>query len=198
MIEIVLLTIIYFTVFAVIHSFTASLYFKRKIRYRLGPFVDKVYLPVYSLLALLTISPLVYLIYNNPGSIIYIIPTPWFWVMISIQVIAALVAPRALTDAPHRFKLRLQLGQVDNKELNHLKIKGIYKWIRDPFLLSGLVIIWFTPFMTLNLLLIYVLITIYLVFGSFHWEKRLVEQFGTEYKEYQTEVNRILPRDPNK
>ena len=50
--------------------------------------------------------------------------------------------------------------------------------------------------MTTNLLIIYILTTIYLVAGSFHWESRLLAQFGDEYREYQKRVHRIIPTFP--
>ncbi|TFH04517.1 MAG: isoprenylcysteine carboxylmethyltransferase family protein, partial [Methanosarcina sp.] len=78
-------------------------------------------------------------------------------------------------------------------EAGPLNIRGIYRWVRDPFLLTGLIIIWLTPFMTVNLLVIYILSTIYLYLGSLHWETRLVAQFGDEYREYQKRVHRIIP-----
>ena len=49
------------------------------------------------------------------------------------------------------------------------------------------------PFMTVNLLVIYLLTTIYLFLGSLHWETKLVAQFGDEYREYQKKVHRIIP-----
>lgn len=180
--------------FAAIHSFLASLPFKRFLMRALGPRADKLFMPAFSLIAVITILPVVYLLVKNPGPILYIVPSPWRWFMVGGQLIAALVAPRALLDAPHRFKLRRQLSQPSTPEAGNLDIKGIYKWVRDPFLLSGLVIIWLTPFMTTNLLVIYILATIYLYLGSLHWETRLVAQFGDEYREYQKRVHRIIPR----
>jgi protein-S-isoprenylcysteine O-methyltransferase Ste14 len=47
--------------------------------------------------------------------------------------------------------------------------------------------------MTVNLLVIYLLTTIYLFLGSLHWETRLVAQFGDEYQEYRRQVHRIIP-----
>ncbi|MDM7918394.1 MAG: hypothetical protein QUS12_04425, partial [Methanosarcina sp.] len=49
------------------------------------------------------------------------------------------------------------------------------------------------PFMTVNLLIIYLLTTVYLFLGSLHWETRLVAQFGDEYREYQKKVHRMVP-----
>ena len=117
--------------------------------------------------------------------------------MIGGQVIASIAAPKAFLDAPHRFKLRSQLSGPETPEATPLNIRGIYRWIRDPFLLSGLIMMLLTPFMTVNLLVIYFLTTIYLFLGSLHWERRLVAQFGDEYREYQKRVNRLIPQFGN-
>ncbi|WP_340818228.1 isoprenylcysteine carboxylmethyltransferase family protein [Methanolobus sp. WCC4] len=180
--------------FAVIHSVLASLPVKRFIRRSLGSRADDLYMPVYNIIAVLTLIPLVYLLYKNPGPFIYIVPSPWRWFMVGGQIIVAIIGPRALRDAPHRFKLKGQLSAPNTPEAGHLDIHGIYRWIRDPFLFSGLVFMCLTPFMTTNLLIIYILTTIYLVMGSLHWESRLLAQFGDEYREYQKHVRRIIPR----
>jgi len=180
--------------FAVIHSLTASLPFKRLLMRGLGSRADRLYLPVYSLVAMLTILPLVYQLYKNPGRVLYKIPSPWRWLMVGGQLIASIIAPKAFLDAPHRFKIRSQLSVPQTPEAGSLNIRGIYRWVRDPFLLSGLVIIWLTPIMTVNLLVIYLLTTIYLYLGSLHWESRLIAQFGDEYREYQRRVNRFIPK----
>jgi protein-S-isoprenylcysteine O-methyltransferase Ste14 len=179
--------------FALIHSLLASLPVKRFIRRSLGSKADKLYMPVYNLIAVMTLIPLVYVLYKNPGEFLYVIPSPWRWFMVAGQVIALIVGPRALRDAPHRFQLRAQLSAPNSPDSIHLNIHGVYRWIRDPFLLSGLVFMWLTPFMTTNLLIIYILTTIYLIMGSIHWESRLVAQFGDEYRDYQKHVHRIIP-----
>jgi methanethiol S-methyltransferase len=179
--------------FAAIHSLTASLPFKRFLIRCLGSRAYRLYMPAYSLIAVLTILPLVYQLYKNPGRILYKIPSPWRWLMAGGQLIAALIAPKAFLDAPHRFKIRSQLSGPQASETDSLKIRGIYRWVRDPFLLSGLVMILLTPIMTVNLLIIYLLTTVYLFLGSLHWETRLVAQFGDEYREYRKRVHRIIP-----
>ena len=179
--------------FAAIHSLTASLPFKRLVIRVAGPGAEKLYLPVYSLTSVLTLLPLGYLLYKNPGRVLYKIPSPWRWLMVGGQLIAGILAPLAFRDAPHRFKIGSQLSGPQASETDTLKIRGIYRWVRDPFLLSGLVGIWLTPFMTVNMLIVYLLTTVYLFLGSLHWETRLVAQFGDEYREYQKKVHRIIP-----
>jgi protein-S-isoprenylcysteine O-methyltransferase Ste14 len=179
--------------FAFIHSLTASLPFKRFLVRGLGSRADRLYLPVYSLVAVLTILPLVYQLYKNPGRVLYKIPSPWRWLMVGGQLIAAIIAPKAFRDGFHRFKIRSQVSAPQAPEEGSLNIRGVYRWVRDPFLLSGLVMIWLTPVMTVNLLVIYLLTTMYLFIGSLHWETRLVAQFGDEYREYRKRVHRIIP-----
>lgn len=181
-------------IFATIHSFMASLPFKRFFIKVVGPSADRLFMPLFSFIAVITLLPVVYLLYKNPGPLLYIIPSPWRWLMISGQLIAASIAPLALLHAPHRFRIRAQLSPPRTHEAGTLDIRGIYQWVRDPFLLSGIVMIWLTPIMTLNLLILYILATIYLYLGSLHWEARLIAQFGDEYREYQKHVHRVIPR----
>ena len=180
--------------FAAIHSIMASLPFKRIMRGKFGPRLDTFYGPVYNLIAIITIIPLVYFLYKYPGDFLYMIPSPWRWLMVGVQIFGAIIGARALMDARNRFELRGQLSAPHTPEAGVMDVQGICQWIRDPFLLSGLLIIWFTPFMTVNLLIVYIISTVYLCIGSLHTEKRLVSQFGDEYREYQKKVHRIIPR----
>lgn len=60
--------------------------------------------------------------------------------------------PRGLLHVPHRFKIRSQISAPKTPEATPLNIRGVYRWVRDPFLLTGLIIMWLTPFMTVDLL----------------------------------------------
>ena len=60
----------------------------------LGPRAEALYMPVYKLIALLTILPLAYLLYKNPGPFLYIVPSPWRWLMVGGQLIAAIIFPQ--------------------------------------------------------------------------------------------------------
>jgi protein-S-isoprenylcysteine O-methyltransferase Ste14 len=79
-----------------------------------------------------------------------------------------------------------------------LRPRGIYRYVRDPFLLTGLVQMWFMPFMTIRLLVLFILSSIYLCLGSLHWEMRLKAQFGEEYEEYRKKVPRFIPKVLNR
>jgi hypothetical protein len=48
--------------------------------------------------------------------------------------------------------------------------------------------------MTVNLLTVYILITLYFYVGSFHEERRLLAEFSDAYRDYQQQVPRLIPR----
>lgn len=172
----------------------ASLPAKKAARRHFGSRVDPWYPVFFSAVAVATVLPLAALLIIFPGKVLYMVPMPLFWLFISAQLIVGIGSLRAFLDAPHRFLIRSQLAGPQSPNSFALGIRGIYCHIRDPFLLSGLLLIWLTPFMTENLLIIYFMITVYLFLGSVHWERRLVSQFGQAYQVYKSEVPRMIPR----
>jgi protein-S-isoprenylcysteine O-methyltransferase Ste14 len=184
---------LYLIGFAALHSLLASLPAKNLAKKRYGLRVDPWYPFFFSAVAVVTILPLAAMLVLHPGPLLYAVPRPWIWLFLAAQLLIGVLSMRTFLDAPHRFLIRAQLAGPASPEAFSLGIRGIYCWIRDPFLLSGLLLIWLTPFMTENLLLVYLLATVYLFLGSLHWETRLLYQFGEEYAAYQKEVGRIIP-----
>jgi protein-S-isoprenylcysteine O-methyltransferase Ste14 len=183
----------YFIGFAALHSFLAGLTAKRAARRRFGDRVDPWYPVFFSAISFVAVLPLAALLAIFPGRVLYVIPAPWFWLFVFAQILVGIGSLRAFLDAPHRFLIRAQLAGPQSPDSFPLAIRGIYCRIRDPFLLSGFLLIWLTPFMTENLLAVYLLITVYLFLGSLHWESRLAHQFGQAYQAYRSEVPRMIP-----
>jgi protein-S-isoprenylcysteine O-methyltransferase Ste14 len=184
----------YLLAYAALHSTLASRQFKGLVWHAFGPGMDRWYVKLFGIFAAILLAPLALLFVLSPGKRLYTIMTPWRWLMVAGQLMAGLATILAFTDAPHRFSISQQLGKAENPE--PLNPRGIYCFVRDPFLLSGLLQMWLTPFMTTRLLVLYVMTSVYLFLGSLHWESRLRYQFGREYEEYQREVPRIIPRAP--
>lgn len=184
----------YLPAYAALHSCLASRQFKSLVWRVFGPGMDRWYVKLFGIFAAILLAPLALLFLSSPGKRLYTIKSPWRWLMVTGQLMASLVAVLAFTDAPHRFSISQQLRKSENPE--PLNPRGIYCFVRDPFLLSGLLQIWLTPFMTTRLLVLCVMTSVYLFLGSLHWESRLHYQFGREYEEYQKEVPRVIPRAP--
>jgi methanethiol S-methyltransferase len=188
-----LIMALYLVGFAALHSLLASLRAKTTARRLIGPRVDPWYPIFFSVVSFITIFPLIAMLILFPSRVLYVVPLPWIWFFILVQLFVGIGSLMAFLDAPHRFLIRAQLTGPNSPDKLPLGIRGIYYWIRDPFLLSGLFLIWLTPFMTENLLLVYLIITVYLFLGSLHWESRLLAQFGDAYVAYQNKVPRIIP-----
>jgi protein-S-isoprenylcysteine O-methyltransferase Ste14 len=184
---------LYLVGFAALHSLLASLPAKKMARRHFGSMVDPWYTVLFSSIAVITILPLVALLIRSPSPVLYVVPQPWIWLFFLAQLLIGLATLKAFLDAPHRFLIRAQLAKSQSPDAFALGIRGIYCWIRDPFLLSGLLLIWLTPFMTENLLLVYLIASVYLFLGSLHWESRLLIQFGEDYIAYKNEVPRMIP-----
>jgi len=185
---------LYLVGFAALHSLLAGLPAKKMARRHFGSKVDAWYPVLFSTVAVITIIPLVIMLFQSPGPVLYTVPYPWMWLFFLVQLLMGIATLRAFMDAPHRFLIHAQLAKPHSPDAFALGIKGIYCWVRDPFLLSGLILIWLTPIMTANLLMVYIIASVYLFVGSLHWESRLIVQFGEDYTAYQDQVPRMIPR----
>jgi methanethiol S-methyltransferase len=184
---------LYLVGFAALHSLLVSMPAKKMARKHFGSKVDPWYPVLFSTIAVITILPLVIMLIGSPGQVVYAVPHPWVWLFFLVQLLMGIATMRAFLDAPHRFLIRAQLAKPQSPDAFALGIRGIYCWIRDPFLMSGLILMWLTPIMTENLLLVYLMASVYLFLGSLHWESRLLIQFGEDYVAYQNEVARMIP-----
>lgn len=186
---------LYFIAWAGVHSLLASLRVKRRARRVFGVSVDRWYRIVYVLFALVSFAPIPLLFAILPDRILYVVPAPWRWLMVLGQVGGAVGAVVAiLQTGALRFIGLAQALTGQPEESGPLQVRGLYCYVRHPGYFCGLIVIWLTPVMTVNLLVLYVLFTLYFYVGSMHEETRLVVEFGEAYKEYQLHVPRLIPR----
>ena len=181
-------------VYAVVHSLLASLGVKSWIRQRFGPEVEQWYRLAYNLFAVISGLPILALLFLLPDQPLYQIPFPWILLTALGQLVGVVIIVVGIlqTDVWHFTGLR-QIIQSDNHQKSVLVSRGLYSWVRHPLYTGGLLLIWLVPTMTLNLLTIFMLLTIYLVVGAKLEEKRLLEEFGDEYRAYQAQVPMLLP-----
>ena len=179
--------------YAALHSLLATHRAKKWARRKYGAFADRYYRLVYNLVAVLTFLPVLAILVINPGRLLYRLSQPWLSLMLLSQAlsIAVMIIGFLHSDPLHFFGLR-QLFDPDDKPVN-LTIHGLYRWVRHPLYTAGLALIWLTPIMTVNLLIVIAVLSIYLFIGSIFEEQRLVAEFGQPYREYQSQVPRLFP-----
>jgi protein-S-isoprenylcysteine O-methyltransferase Ste14 len=106
-----------------------------------------------------------------------------------LAILALLLAVRQ-TDALGLLGLKQLAGQDESAEL---VTGGLYRYMRHPMYFFGLVIIWLTPVMTVNVLALYVGLTAYLFVGAYFEEKKLARVFGKAYEQYKARTPMMIP-----
>ncbi len=72
-------------------------------------------------------------------------------------------------------------------------VHGLYRWVRHPLYTAGLLFIWLTPVMSINLLALNIGLSVYLVVGAIFEERKLLQAFGPAYAEYQQRTPMLVP-----
>jgi protein-S-isoprenylcysteine O-methyltransferase Ste14 len=188
------LTLAIFTLYAILHSLLASLWAKGRSRALFGNLSDRGYRFAYNLLAGITFIPVLGILAAYPGDTLYRIPMPWVLLTAIMQLVGAAIIMIGMlqTDLWHFLGLR-QLTQATPSAESPLVINGLYRYMRHPLYTGGLLLIWFLPLMTTNLLAFNLAATLYLYMGSIFEERRLIAEFGEQYRHYQRSVPRLIP-----
>jgi protein-S-isoprenylcysteine O-methyltransferase Ste14 len=72
-------------------------------------------------------------------------------------------------------------------------VRGPYRWVRHPFYLSVLVLIWSCPDLTTDRLLFNLLWTAWVILGTTFEEADLQSDFGEPYSDYRRRVPMLIP-----
>jgi protein-S-isoprenylcysteine O-methyltransferase Ste14 len=195
----VILNILLFAIFAISHSFLASLHFKSLIRKKFGNWIA-FYRLIYNFLSIILFS--LFLIYSPKSyEIVYDIPYPYDFIVYILQILAlfGLVWTLKYVDLKefigiNQIKRFIQKNyNQEYDELYSFRIEGPYKISRHPIYLFSILFIVLRPYMTLTYFIWTILIIIYFYIGSYFEEKKLTQLFGEKYIAYKNEVSRIFP-----
>ncbi|HUE99881.1 MAG TPA: isoprenylcysteine carboxylmethyltransferase family protein [Anaerolineales bacterium] len=176
----------------IVHSLLASMGFKTFLRRALGDGFMKLYRLLYNIFAVISIAPVLYLMVSLPDKVLYQFPARWNYLMLAGQALSALLLFVAVlqTDLLSFAGLR-QL--IEEEKRGNLVTTGLYRSVRHPLYTFSLLVLWFSPTMTINSFIIYVSLTIYVLIGIFFEERKLLREFGQEYADYKSSTPMLLP-----
>jgi protein-S-isoprenylcysteine O-methyltransferase Ste14 len=182
------------TAYGALHSLLAASGVKQWARARFGR-AARAYRLVYNAVALISFAPVFALLALYPGEILYRIPLPWSALALAGQgaAVVLLVVGLLQTDTLSFLGFR-QLAGGEDSEPPSLIVHGLYRWVRHPLYTAGLVLLWLTPLMTTGVLGLNLALTGYIVIGYRLEERRLVQEFGAAYVDYQARVPALVPR----
>ena len=184
--------------YGLIHSLLASLRWKAWIRRTLGETAYRWYRLLYTLWAVLSFLPVLYLPAALPDALLYRIPFPWAWGFVFVQVVGLALGAWSLlvTDLWTFLGLPQALLGRDPEEAEALTVRGPYRWMRHPMYTASLLFLWFSPLMTRNSLAFVAGATLYFLIGGYFEERKLLAQFGEPYAAYRRRTPMLLPRRP--
>jgi len=189
-----LLIIAVFLAYFVLHSLTASLWMKQRVA-TCCPAVVPYYRLLFNILASLLALPLLYLAWRYPGESL------WQWHGVAayfanglalLAFIAFLYSTR-LYDMGEFLGLSQARGKVHEiKDLERFQISIFHRYVRHPWYFMILVILWTRDISTTQLL-IYTLVTLYLIVGSRMEERKLIAYHGKVYEAYRKRGAGLFP-----
>lgn len=156
------------------------------------------YRACYSGLALATILPVCW--YAAGLGAFY--PFLWSWPWLLIQAALWVIAGGIMFWAWLSFKkggvdlMGWEDAATHHYEPPHLVTRGAYGWSRHPMYLASFIVLWARALTPADLVTNAVL-TIYLLLGSWHEEKRMRRAFGNEWDEYADKVPGLIKWRPN-
>jgi len=189
-----------FFLFGFSHTILASNKIKKSIAEKLGGKIAfyRLFYNVSSAIiiaALLAIAP-------KPSARLYDLQFPYDIIIFTVQVVSLIgliLAARYIDVGEFLGTAQLKRyfsGTYNVENLDEDKtliIKGPFKYVRHPIYFGSIIFLGARPTMDLFYFSIFFYSIIYFYIGSVFEEKKLVEEFGEKYKEYQTIVPRLFP-----
>lgn len=152
---------------------------------------------VYNLVAIATIIPVILYGQSIQGHAII----RWEGCMIIVQVLLLIIAVLLFFTGARRYDILQFLGlRQIRTETSHsiltqtgqLDTTGILGITRHPWYLGTIVLIW-SRGLDVSALITNVILTIYLIVGTFIEERKLLIEYGEEYRKYQEKVSMLIP-----
>jgi protein-S-isoprenylcysteine O-methyltransferase Ste14 len=189
------LIIVVCAVYGLVHSWLASLQAKELARKLLGvELMERIYRLAFNIFAVLSFLPVVALPVWLPDQRLYRIHMPWLWLTFAIQGLAALtIFIGLLQTGPLDFAGLRQFFRLADDRPAGLVTSGLYRYVRHPLYTAGIIFLWFSPQMSVNLMALFLGLTAYLVIGALFEERKLVHQYGQAYRDYRHTTPMLIP-----
>jgi len=175
-----------------IHSIMASLGFKNLLQRTFGDGVMRFYRLLYNVFSVVSFAPILYMMVVLPNRDLYQVSSPWNYLMLVGQGLSVLMLIIAVLQTDTLAFIGLRQIVTDD-ENGKLVTDGLYRFIRHPLYTFGLLILWLTPSMTINSLIVYISLTIYILVGAYFEERKLLRVFGQEYADYKAATPMLIP-----
>ena len=179
-----------------LHSFLISLTVTRYLKSKLGE-LYRYYRLFYNAITILTLLPVGWYMYSIQSQSLFLRNG----YLLICRVILLALSVFLFRVGAQRYDLHQFLGIRQIKSgissnvltgSGELDTNGILGVIRHPWYAGGILLIWART-LTVTALITNVVFTVYLVIGAYLEERKLVLEFGEQYREYQRNVSMLIP-----
>ena len=191
-----LLLAVLVTAWCFLHSAMISIsvteYFKRTLGFKF-----RYYRLFYNVVSVITLMPVVLFSYSVRTEPIF----SWDGYLRIVQVLLLGTAVLLFFLGSRHYDARQLLGikqireGTSNKAITgsgKLDTSGVLGMIRHPWYAAGIFLLWAGQ-LDVSAIIVNAILTAYLIIGAFLEEKKLVREFGMEYRAYQARVSMFLP-----
>ncbi len=180
--------------YGVLHSTLASKRVKDLAARTFSGIFPRHYRLFYSLVAVVTTFAYFAAVLLFPDRAFYRIQPPWLYLTLFIQLVAGICFIAALfQNSLLGFSGLSSLFPKTPSREERLTTGGFYRYTRHPLYLFALIMLWFVPVVTWNILALIIGVTIYTLIGSLLEERRLAQQFGQDYADYKKRTPWLIP-----
>jgi len=176
----------------VIHSIMASLGFKDFLRRTFGSGSMKFYRLFYNLFSVISLAPILYLMVALPNKDLYQVPSPLNYILLIGQGVSMILLFVAVLQTNMLSFVGLR-QLFEEEKSGRLITEGFYRFVRHPLYTFSLLILWLSPSVSVNLFVVYLALTVYILVGAYFEERKLVREFGKEYEDYKSVTPMLIP-----
>ena len=191
-----ILLVILWVVWCALHSIMINLSITEWLRKKF-PHGFRFYRIFFNLVSVVTLLPVIFYSLALRGEVIF----GWEGLWRAVPIFLGAVALFLFIAGAQRYDLRQFLGlrQIDDEKACSLLTDdcsldtgGILSVIRHPWYTAGILIVWARP-LDLAAILTNLVVSGYLVVGAILEERKLKQQFGAQYTDYQRRVSMLFP-----
>lgn len=130
---------------------------------------------------------------DRTSPVLYFAPGIWSLVMYLAQLVIVAILFACVRQTGAFDFLGIRQLRFSQPVSSRLVVDGWYAVVRHPLYLFSILFLALNPVMTVQWLMLTALATLYFIVGGMIEERRLVREFGDEYRRYQSRVPFIIP-----
>ncbi|NTV50681.1 MAG: isoprenylcysteine carboxylmethyltransferase family protein [Geobacteraceae bacterium] len=187
----VILFLFRFLLFALVHSVLAIPSLKKRCIGQ-NRHLRRFYRLYYNLVSIVLFSWVMATLRNS--AVLYVVPGIWSLVLYSMQMVFIIILVACARQTGVAEFLGVTGEASDELKIPKLITDGWYRVVRHPLYLFSMLFLLSNPVISVRWLLLTLLSAVYFVAGALLEERRLLQEFGDEYRAYQLTVPFMIPR----